>query len=203
MHASLFRHLRIATLATLMGAGVGAYAGPIAPGTFMQFAFGEVGSLATGCDPADPAGPFCVPSFGTPTLPLDAPPWTFLAPLAGAFLTITDVFESGDIFEIFDFGVSLGLTSASIAGSDCGDDPVPCLADPTMSHAVFLLLAGQHSITIRTAAAPSGSGTGYLLVQQAPEPSSLLLLGIAMLAAATGARKRPATLTRSQSQLNR
>jgi hypothetical protein len=191
MHASLFRWLRIATVAALMGVGSGAQAGPIPLNTFMQFGFEGVGSLATGCDPADPAGPFCLGSSGTPTLPLDAPPWTFVALPGGAILTITDVLESGDQFEIFDFGVSLGLTSASIAGSDCGDDPVPCLADPNISHAVFFLLAGQHSITIRTAAAPSDSGSGYLMVQQqVPEPSSLLLLGIAMLAAAIGTRGR-------------
>jgi PEP-CTERM motif len=189
MHASLFRGLRIAALAALIAAGGGAQAGPIPIGTFMQFAFDGVGSFATGCDPADPAGPFCIPSFGTPTLPLDAPPWTFVAS-QGVNLRVTDVFESGDRFEVFDSGISLGLTSAPTLGADCGDDPVPCLADPNISQGTFFLLAGQHSITIRAVDAPSVTGTGYLVVQQVPEPGSLLMLGIAMLAAAIGTRRR-------------
>src|SRR5205807_246059 len=83
---------------------------------------------ATGCDPADPAGPFCIPSSGTPTEFLDAPPWTFVAPAAGALLTVTDAFLAGDRFQVFDFGASLGLTSAPVGNADCGDDPIPCLA---------------------------------------------------------------------------
>ena len=144
---------------------------------------------ATGCDPADPAGPFCLPSSGTPTLPLDAPPWTFAG---AAQLTITDVFESGDRFEVFDFGVSLGLTSASVIGADCGDDPVPCLANAAISHGSFFLGAGPHSITLVAVDSPGGLGTGYLMVALVPEPSILLLLAIGVLAWGLRERNRSA-----------
>jgi PEP-CTERM motif len=179
MHATLLRWLRVAGLATLIGAGAGAQAGPIAFDTFLQFGFSGAGVPATGCDPADPAGPFCIPSSGTPTFPLDAPPWTFTG---AALLTITDAFESGDRFEVFDFGVSLGLTSASAIGTDCGDDPVPCLANAAMSHGSFALGAGQHSITIVAVDSPSGGGAAYLIAALVPEPSSLLLLAIGAIA---------------------
>src|SRR6266481_5981830 len=88
-----------------------ASAGPIPLGTFHEFAFTTAGTPATGCDPADPAGPFCIPSSGTPTNFINAPPWTFLAPVQGAILTVTDAFQAGDRFQVFDFGASIGLTS--------------------------------------------------------------------------------------------
>jgi hypothetical protein len=154
-----------------------ASAGPIATGDWLEFGFTDVGALATGCDPADPAGPFCISSSGTPTNPLDAPPWTFTAPGGGVQLTVTDAFLSGDRFQLFDFGVSIGLTSLPAAGIavDCGDDPVPCLANPAMSHGVFLLGAGNHSLTLRPTLS-LGGGSGYLRVDVVPEPATLLLV---------------------------
>jgi hypothetical protein len=163
-----------------------AQAGPIPPDTFLQFASSQAGIPATGCDPADPAGPFCFSSSGTPTSPLDAPPWTFTGP---GLLTVTDVFESGDQFQLFDFGVSLGLTSVP-GTSDCGDDPVPCLADPAMSKGTFALGAGPHSLTLTAVLAPTDSATGYLIVTL-PEPGTLslsVLFGVA--AFVSGTRKR-------------
>jgi hypothetical protein len=159
-----------------------ASAGPIAVDTYYQFAFGDVGDPATGCDPADPAGPFCIPSSGTLTEFLDAPAWTFTSGATGSTLSITDAFDSGDRFQIFDFGLSLGLTSLPVAGTDCGDDPVPCFADPAMSHGVFALASGAHSITLVPVLSPSGGGSGYLLLEDGggptavPEPATLLLL---------------------------
>jgi len=156
-----------------------ASAGSIAVDTWYEFGFGDVGTVATGCDPADPAGPFCIPSGGTATTFLDAPPWTFTSGATGSTLTATDAFNSGDRFELFDFGVSIGFTSAFGANVDCGDDPVPCLADADMSHGVFALASGNHSITIEVA--EGGFGLGYLLLQDGggaeavPEPATLVL----------------------------
>src|SRR5215510_8961171 len=93
-----------------IGCAVPANADPVNLNTFYQFAFSDPGVQATGCDPADPAGPFCISSGGTPTQFAPAGPWTFSSP-AAVLLTVTDAFSAGDQFEIFDFGISLGLTS--------------------------------------------------------------------------------------------
>ncbi len=147
-------------------------AGAIPFNTFLQFATDGVGP-ATGCNPADPAGADCLPSSGTVTGLLDAPPWTFTAPQLGATLIVTDVFLVGEQFEVFDFGASLGLTSAPLVPSDCGDDPVVCLSNPYISSRAFSLAAGAHEITINSVT--DGLGTGYLEVNAIPEPATSAL----------------------------
>jgi hypothetical protein len=175
MHKKLMGLARAVAAGAVLGLAAPSYAGPVPFDTFVQFAFGDIGTPATGCDPADPAGAFCIPSSGTPSSFLDAPPWTFVAPIAGAILTVMDTFEAGDRVEIFDFGTSLGLTSVPVGSADCGDDPVPCLADPNTSSGIFSLLAGAHSLTI--VPTEGGFGSGYLQVVAAvPAPGTLLLL---------------------------
>src|SRR4051794_13986368 len=82
-------------------------AGPIAFGTWYEFSFFDAGVPAMGCFPADPDAPECIPSSGTPTVFADAPPWTFVTGADGATLTVTDAFSHGDVFRIFDRGVSI------------------------------------------------------------------------------------------------
>src|SRR5882762_3074054 len=107
--------LRIAKLiASVLVVAGPALSGPVSLGTWLEFGFTTAGTPATGCFPDDPSANFCIPSFGTPTTFLDAPPWTFDAPGVGAILTVTDAFEAGDQFHVFDFGGSLGLTSAPV-----------------------------------------------------------------------------------------
>jgi PEP-CTERM motif len=180
-----FAHIvSLVATATALGWSGPATAGPILLDTFYQFSFTDVGVSAQGCDPADPAGAFCTPSSGTLTEFLDAPPWTFLAPATGVFLTVLDAFSLGEQFEIFDFGASLGLTSVP-GGGDCGDDPIVCLADTNASSGIFSLLAGNHSITITPTLSPDGLGAGYLRIQAdavvVPEPQTIALVGIGML----------------------
>jgi YVTN family beta-propeller protein len=177
-------------LAAFLVLATPALCGTISLGTFYQFSFEQAGTPATGCAPDDPAGAFCLGSFGTPTLFLDAPPWTFVAPAIGASLTVTDAFTSGDRFEVFDFGGSLGLTSAPLPLGDCEDDPVVCLADPSISHGSFLLAPGAHSLTITPTAAPNGTGTGYLQVEAVPEPATWLFLCSGLLLFAWARRRR-------------
>jgi hypothetical protein len=174
--------LRLVLLTVLMTAfAASAFAGPISIDTWYEFAFSDAGALATGCSPDDPAGPFCIPSGGTPTSFADAPPWTFTTGASGATLTVTDAFESGDLFQIFDFGASAGLTSAFVPRADCGDDPVPCLGDPGMSHGVFAFGVGSHSITI-VPTASLGGGAGYFRLEgtagpsPVPEPATVSLV---------------------------
>jgi hypothetical protein len=149
-------------------------ADPIPLGTFLEFGFSTVGTPATGCDPADPAGPFCISSSGTVTGFLPAAPWTFVAPAAGAVLTVTDAFLAGERFQLFDFGSSLGLTSAPAGSADCGDDPVPCLTTAGISHGAFSLAPGSHSLTLTPTLSPEGGGAGYLRVDAVPEPGMWL-----------------------------
>jgi hypothetical protein len=178
-----------ALLCLLLVSGIPARgdAGAIAPDTFLQFSFnGAV--QAVGCDPADPAGAFCIGSSGTPTDILDAPPWTFTAPASGSTLLVTDVLTIGDRFEVFDFGATLGLTSAPIGSDNCGDDPVVCLGDSNSSKRTYTLAPGAHSITVRSLTA--ALGTGYLKVSAVPEPATVLAIVIGMLAALSAGRVR-------------
>ena len=101
-----------------------------------------------------------------------------------AALTVTDAFTSGDRFQLFDFGASIGLTSLPSAAAivDCGDDPAVCLATAGISRATFVLAGGPHSITLVPVLSPDGGGAGYLRVAAAvPEPGSLVLVAVALL----------------------
>lgn len=160
----------------LMFLSMPVYSGPIAKAVWLEFAFTDIAVPATGCDPADPNGGFCTPSFGTPTQFLDAPPWTFNLSIPG-LLSVTDAFLSGDRFNVLDNGISLGTTSSFLPGVDCGDDPVPCIANPAISSAVFSLAPGPHSITITPTQVLGSGGSGFLRVDDVPEPGTWLLLG--------------------------
>jgi hypothetical protein len=188
----------LSVLGIILGSTPLAMAGPIAGDTWYEFGFSDPFVPATGLDPADPAGPFGIPSSGTPTVFLDAPPWTFLAPAGGSTLIVTDAFIAGDRFEIFDFGSSLGLTSVPVGTADCGDDPVPCLADPNISKGSFALAAGNHSLTIVPVSSPGGGGSAYFLVsgvQPVPEPGTILLFGLGLGAVWAGRRRRAGSRT--------
>ena len=133
--------------------------GPVAVGgPWNEFSFGGTGSLARGCAPADPGGSGCEPSSSGNSHFVGAPPWTVVAPSDGLTLTVTDAFQKGDTFEVLDMGIPIGSTSAVPTNSaSWGSDPVPCLADPTMSHGVFQLGPGPHSITLKATTSPDYS----------------------------------------------
>src|SRR5919109_391318 len=135
----------LGALALLSVAGT-AKADPILTDIWYEFSFTDTVSIARGCFPADPLGAACTPSSGTPTTFAPAPSWTFTFGAAGGSLVVTDAFNIGDQFAIFDGGVFIGATFPIAAGGNCGSDPLGCVG--IASSGVFFLGAGFHSIDI-------------------------------------------------------
>ncbi len=112
---------------------------------------------ARGCFQSDLDGLICSPSVAGNSDLAPAPAWTFDCPAAGCWLTVTDAFNRGDQFEVFDFDSSIGTTSAvpiPVGLEQCNNDPLTssdpeaCLTDVLSSSGMFELVEGSHSITI-------------------------------------------------------
>lgn len=148
--------------------GDAALLGPVIVGgeKWLEIAASGNGSFAKGCAPADPGGFLCVPSSGGNSEFATAPPWTFNG---GSILTVTDAFDAGDQFEVFDNNVSIGMTSVPSGSTGCGSDPVPCFANPNISSGTFNLGGGAHSITMQLLT--GFSGAAYFRVDPAPVTS--------------------------------
>jgi hypothetical protein len=124
-------------------------------------------------------------------------PFTFNA-ATPVRLDVTDDFFQGDRFEVFDFGASLGLTS-SVASALAGEvGPEAAFNSPLWSHGSFFLSAGAHSITIGAAANPYDGGRGYLRALSVPEPHSIAISALALIALISGARIRSVNPQRSE-----
>lgn len=137
-------------------------------GTWYTFQFGATGSFGSDAtiwsgSSLDPGGPA---------------PWTFNG--AGEF-SVVDCCLIGDVFEVFDAGISLGVSFTPTATvSTCDDlDPDCILAEGVYSSRTYALGAGPHSITIRMADSPYGAGGGFFRAI-APEPTPLALLAAAL-----------------------
>lgn len=119
---------------------------------WFEFSFIDTNNDVRGCLPSDPVGFFgCMNSTGTPTQFASSPPWTFECPSRGCWLTVTDAFLYGDVFEVFDNSKSIGTTPNAAADPEngCGNDPEVCLLDSSSSSKMFSLGDGTHSITMR------------------------------------------------------
>jgi len=149
-----------------------------------EFGFGAPPGPGTACTAAT-----CIPSSAGNSQFAGDPAWTFVLGAAGGAITVTDAFNRTDRFEIFDNLASIGLTSLPSGSGSCGDNPVPCLADPLVSHGIFALGAGAHSITINHLI--GSGGAAYFRVDAStpvPEPATLGLLGLGVLALGAKAR---------------
>ncbi|MBU0729521.1 MAG: PEP-CTERM sorting domain-containing protein [Proteobacteria bacterium] len=98
---------------------------------------------------------------------------------SAAILTVTDAFDSGDQFDVFDGLTGLGLTSVPVIGGFIGDDYDAASANASWSTGSWMLAAGTYSITGYSAVSPFGGGRGALRLDSAsvPEPATMLLFG--------------------------
>lgn len=168
--------LLVATFVALTSLQAGAT--PISVNQWYGFGFaGATSPLTDGSGfvlPTNPAG-----------IAAPATPWTFTLANPGT-LTVLDLFDSVDRFELFDFGASLGLTSVPTGGGACGSDITCALADLDYSRGIFNLAAGLHSITGTQVAGVPGAGAFRVSARTTavPAPSSILLfvLGLGLVA---------------------
>ena len=117
-------------------------------GSWILFDFTGAGVPATGCFPC-----------------------TFTAGAGGVNISVTDCCLNGDVFEVFDFGSSIGVTSAVAASGVCGVDPDVCFADPLASSGTFFVGPGDHSITITPTVSPFGDGSAWFRLDAKPDPT--------------------------------
>ena len=172
MKAIVRRATRIAAALCFGLVAGAASASPILVGQWYTFGFD-----GSGGDPLISGAGFIT---GLRSVDAPDPAWTFNCASA-CMLTVTDGFIAVDQFELFDFGASLGNTSAPSGDSahTCSNDELACLADPQMSHGAFMLAAGDHSITgTHLGGIP---GAAFFIVS-VPEPGALLLIGLGLFA---------------------
>ncbi len=160
---------------------------------FVAAAMSAVMSLpALAATPVAPNSGWVTFSFGGVGSSFSGEPFTFTLTHGGK-LTVTDAFNDGDRFEIFDFGSSLGLTSVPTAtGVDIGNDYDLGAVDPRYSTGMWMLGAGSYSITGIMIDSPYGGGGGALRVDQVPLPAAGLML-LTGLAGIAGLRRRKTT----------
>jgi len=173
---NLSKYLRgIAAAATLVAAGA-TQAAPITTDTWYFFGFGSTGTPLTG-SVADTYQSGPIVGVGSPE-----GSWTIHLDRA-AQLFWTDLQVSGDRFEFFDGGVSVGASGADNPnGSSTGTDIAAALADANYGKGSAILGAGDHTLTGNFLGVIT-FGDGAFIVHDIPSPGSLALaaLGLSLL----------------------
>jgi hypothetical protein len=123
---------------------------------------------------------------------------SYIFDLAGpALLTITDCCVPGDAFDLYD-GAAFLASSAPLAGVPFGDGlgEFPFvfdadLADPAYDGLQYMLAPGSYSLSIEMTDISGGTpgSLGVRLDSKVPEPSTLALLGAALLGLAVRRRR--------------
>jgi hypothetical protein len=180
----IFEMKKIALVLLLVG-GLGVMsvgmvqASPIVVGgPWYAFEFGFPPTFAVGVATHDSADP-------------GIPPWTYDAATATS-VKITDSYTAGDMFSLYDFNVFVGTTSTVPTTALGTTNPTPDVdyLDPLLSHGLFILPAGNHSLTIQTYQVYAGAenfpppvGVAFFRVDAnaAPLPPSAWLLGSGLL----------------------
>jgi Ca2+-binding RTX toxin-like protein len=151
--------------------GISAALGLLTPGVAAARAGNNGGRGVAGDDPPLVVGDGWSPTtdeppaffWNGPGQPFnDEGPYTFSSPIA-TVLSVTDDFQCGDRFRVFDNGVAVGDTSLVPVNVSCLEvGPDAAFANPAYSHGSFLLPAGAHAITIQAIGNPFEGGRGYL-----------------------------------------
>jgi hypothetical protein len=113
-----------------------------------------------------------------------------------ATLNVTDAYVIGDVFEIFDNGVSVFTTGAFNLAGPTTDDAEGAFAGTTYSRGSIVLAAGSHSITGVATSSPTGAGGAFieLVSGGVPEPATwaMMLAGFGMVGVMARRRSAPA-----------
>lgn len=164
------RFIAQAALATALSAFAGlASAGAITPGSWVGFCFGDAGSPATsGCQ--------------NEASQVSGNDFTFTLSSSG-LLKVTDAFNYGDTFKVYDGGTLLGASLVSLTSGSGSGNPNTAFADSGFSHFTYQLGAGSHAISIFADASPYGGGGAYMGVFPVPEPETyaMLLAGLGLM----------------------